>query len=126
MKKFAIVKIHTFVNVSGIFSEDLVTLRLSSLQLPPRGRGILVLFVVRGHAIFRGTFLKPLRNHGYHFHSFFYFSRNYGCPFLGIFHHFRNYDLYVYSICEIMARKSTRIYGIMGTNFSGKWHVPVT
>ena len=28
------------------------------------GGGKLVLFMVRGRAIFRGTFLKPLRNYG--------------------------------------------------------------
>ena len=46
------------------------------------GGGTLVLFVVRGRAIFRGTFFKPLRNYGYHFHNFFDISRNYGCPSL--------------------------------------------
>ena len=34
------------------------------------GGGNLVLFMVRGPAIFRGTFFKPLWNYGYHFHKF--------------------------------------------------------
>ena len=52
--------------------------------------------------------------------TIFDISRSYGCPFQGIFHNFRNYGLDIYSICGIMALKSTRIYGIMGTNFSGE------
>ena len=37
---------------------------------PSGGGGILILFVVSRRAIFRGTFFKPLRNYGYHFHNF--------------------------------------------------------
>ena len=49
------------------------------------GGGILVLFVVRGRAIFRGTFFKPLRNYGYHFHNFLTFHRVMGVLFRGFF-----------------------------------------
>ena len=55
------------------------------------GGGTLVMFVVRGRDIFRGTFFNPLRNYGYHFHNFFDISRNYGCHFQGIYHNFLNY-----------------------------------
>ena len=37
------------------------------------GGGNLVLFMVRGRAIFRGTFFKYLQNYGYHFHKFYTF-----------------------------------------------------
>ena len=40
------------------------------------------------------------------------------------FHTFRNYGPDFYSICGIMTLKSTRIYGIMGTKFSGKMARP--
>ena len=44
---------------------------LTKLWARKLGGGVtLVLFVVRGRAIFRGTFFKPLRNYGYHFHNF--------------------------------------------------------
>ena len=56
--------------------------------------------------------------------TIFHISRNNGCPFQGIFHNLRNYGPDIYSICGIMALKSTRIYGIMGTNFSGKMARP--
>ena len=56
--------------------------------------------------------------------QFFDILRDYGCPFPGIFHNLRNYGPDIYSICGIMALKSTRIYGIMGTNFSGKMARP--
>ena len=49
------------------------------------GGGTLVLFVVRGRAIFRGTFLKPLRNYGYHFHNFLTFHGIMGVLFRGFF-----------------------------------------
>ena len=87
-----------------------------------RGGGNLVLFMVRGRAfmvrgraIFWGTFFKPLRNYGYLF---------YGCPFQDIFQIFRNYGPDFHSIYGIMTLKSTRTYGIMGTNFSGKMARP--
>ena len=56
--------------------------------------------------------------------TFFLISRNYGCPFQGIFHNFRNNGPDIYSISRIMVLKSTRIYGIMGTNFSGEMARP--
>ena len=34
---------------------------------------------------FRGTFLKPLRNYGYHFHNFLTFHGIMGVPFRGFF-----------------------------------------
>ena len=46
-------------------------------------------------------------------------------PFQGTFHNFQNYGPDFHSICGIMALKSTRIYGIMGTIFSGKMARPV-
>ena len=49
------------------------------------GGGILALFVVRGRAIFRGTFFKPLRNYGYHFHNFLAFHGIMGVLFRGFF-----------------------------------------
>ena len=58
------------------------------------------------------------------FSQFFDISRNYGCPFQGLFNNFRNYGPDTYSICGIMALKSTRIHGIMGTDFLGKMARP--
>ena len=49
------------------------------------GGGNLVPFVVRGRAIFRGTFFKSLRNYGYHFHNFFTFNGIMGVLFRGFF-----------------------------------------
>ena len=49
------------------------------------GGGTLVLFVVRGRAIFRGTFFKPLRNYGYHFHNFLTIHGIMGVLFRGFF-----------------------------------------
>ena len=50
--------------------------------------------------------------------TIFDIARNHGCPFQGIFHDFRIYAPDIHSICGIMALKFTRIYGIIGTNFS--------
>ena len=50
-----------------------------------RGGGTLVLFMVRGRAIFRGTFFKPLRNYGYHFHNYLTFHGIMGVLFRGFF-----------------------------------------
>ena len=47
------------------------------------GGGTLVLFVVRGRAIFGGTFFKQLRNCGYHFHNFLTFHGIMGVLFRG-------------------------------------------
>ena len=80
--------------------------------------------MVRGRAIFRGTFFETITELWVSFLQFFDISRNYGCPFQGIFHNLRNYGLDIYSIGGIMALKSTRIYGIMGINFSGKMARP--
>ena len=44
--------------------------------------------------------------------------------FQGIFHNFWNYGPDTCSICGIMALKSTRIHGIMGTEFLGKMARP--
>ena len=56
------------------------------------GGGTLILFVVRGRAIwygdvpfFRGTFFKPLRNYGYHFHNFLTFHGIMGVLARGFF-----------------------------------------
>ena len=87
------------------------------------GGGTLVLFMVRGRAIFKGTFFKPLRNYGYHFHNFFTFHGIMGVLFRGFFIIY-GIGPHIYSICGIMALKSTRIYGIMGTNLSGKMARP--
>ena len=90
------------------------------------GGGTLILFVVRGRAIFRGTFFQTIPELWVSFSQFLTFHgiMGVGCPFQGIFHNFRNYGPDIYSICGIMALKSTRIYGIMGTNFSGKMAPP--
>ena len=53
------------------------------------------------------------------FSQFLDIKRNYGCTFQGIFHNFRNYGPDFHSMYGIMTLKSTRIYGIIGTNFSG-------
>ena len=50
----------------------------------------LVLFVVREHAIFRGTFFN-VTELWVSFSQILDISQNYGCPFQGIFHNFRNY-----------------------------------
>ena len=50
-----------------------------------RGGGNLVLFMARGRAIFRGTFLKPLRNCGLHFHNFWTFNGIMGVLFRRFF-----------------------------------------
>ena len=49
------------------------------------GGGNLILFMVRGRAIFRGTFFKPLRNYGYLFHNFETFNGIMGVLFRGFF-----------------------------------------
>ena len=77
------------------------------LQIKPEilgGGGILILFVVRGRAIFRGTFFKQSRNYQYHFHSFQIFYgimviilRNYG-------YHFTELWLSFYGIMVIILR----------------------
>ena len=77
-----------------------------------------------GTCHFRGTFFKALAELWISFSQFFDISRNYVCPFQGIFHNFRNYGPDICSICGTLALKSTRIYGIMGTNFSGKMARP--
>ena len=82
--------------------------------------GTLVLFVVRGRAIFRGTFFQTVTELWVSFSHFLDISRNYGRSFQGIFHNLRKYGPDIYSICGIMALKPTRINGIMGTKFSGK------
>ena len=89
-----------------------------------RGGGILVLFVVRGRAIFQGYFFQTITEFWVSFSQFFDISRNYGCPFQGIFHNFRNYGPDTYSICGIMALESTRIHGIMCTDFLGEMARP--
>ena len=88
------------------------------------GGGILVLFVVRGRAIFRGTFFQTITELWVSFQQFFDISRNYGCPFQEIFHNCRNFGPDIYSICGIMALTSTRIYGIMGADFLDKMARP--
>ena len=88
------------------------------------GGGTLVLFVVRGRAIFKGYFFQTITELWVSFSQFFDISRNYGCLFQEIFHNFRNYGPDIYSIFGISALKSTTIYGIMGTNFLGKMARP--
>ena len=58
------------------------------------------------------------------FFTIFRYLRNYGCPFQGIIHNFRNHGPDLHSIYGIMTLKSTIIYGIMSTNFSGKMARP--
>ena len=50
-------------------------------------------------------------------------SRNYGCPFQGIFDIPELWPIHSFD-CRIMALKSTRIYGIVGTDFAGKMASP--
>ena len=59
--------------------------KLTSDVIKTRGGGNLVLFMVRRRAIFRGAFLKPLRNYGYHFHKFLTFHGIMGVLFEGFF-----------------------------------------
>ena len=67
--------VFSFASFCGVSA---FTFTFSVSKLPSGGGGTLVLFVVRGCAIFRGTFFKkPLRNYGYHFHIFFDISRNF-------------------------------------------------
>ena len=54
-----------------------------------------------------------------------YNLRNYGYPFPGKFHDSWNYGPHFHSICGIMAKKFFRVYAIMGTNLSAKWHALV-
>ena len=56
-----------------------------STRVGGSGGGTLVLFVVRGRAIFRGTFFKPIRNYGYHFHKLLTFHGIMGVLFRGFF-----------------------------------------
>ena len=95
---------------------------LGNAKRPPGGN--LVLSMVRGRAIFKGYFFQTVTDSRVSFSQFVDISRNYGCPFQGIFHNFRNYGPHFHSIYGIMTLKSTRIYGIMGTNFSGKMARP--
>ena len=69
---------------ADIAFNSLILLTASSFT---RGGGgsTLVLFVVRGRAIFRGTFFKPLRNYRYHFHNFLTFHGIMGVLFRGFF-----------------------------------------
>ena len=84
------------------------------------GGGTLVLFVVRGHAIFWGYFFQTITELWVSFSQFFDISRNYGCPFQGIFHNFRNYGPDIYSICGIMALKIHQNLRNYGYQFFGQ------
>ena len=84
------------------------------------GGRTLVLFVVRGRAIFRDTLFKPLRSYEHHVHNFQTFGGIMGVIFRGFFNNFQNYGLDFHSICEIMALQSTRIYIIKAINFLGQ------
>ena len=77
-----------------------------------------------GTCHFLGVLFQTITELWVSFSQFFDISRNYGCPFQWIFHNFRNYGPDIYSICEIMALKSTRIHGIMGTDFLSKMARP--
>ena len=88
-----------------------------------REGGTLVLFMVRGRAMYKGTFSDRYGIMGIN-SQFLETSRNYGCPCQGIIHNFQNYGPGFHSICISMALKSTRIYGIMSTDVSGKMAHP--
>ena len=77
-----------------------------------------------GTCHFLGVLFQTITELWVSFSQCFDISRNYGCPFQWIFHNFRNYGPDIYSICEIMALKSTRIHGIMGTDFLSKMARP--
>ena len=95
-------------------------------EFETRGGGGRYLSTVRatGTCHFYGYFFHIITELWVSFSQFFEISRNYGCPFQGIFHNFPNYAPDTNSICEIMALKSTRIYGIMGTDSLGKMARP--
>ena len=97
--------------------------KITALASTLGGGGILVVFVVRGRAIFRDTVFKPLPNYGYHFHNFQTPHRSMGVS-PGDFPQLPDLWPRFPSICGIMALKSTRIYGIVGTNFLGKMASP--
>ena len=59
--------------------------------MPQGGGGYLCTLRGTGRAIFRGTFLKQLRNFGYHFHNFQTFHVIMSVLFRGFFHNFSNY-----------------------------------
>ena len=80
--------------------------------------------MVRGRAIFQGYLFETVTELSVAFSQFLDISRNYGCPFQEIFRNFRNYGPDFHSIYGIMTLKCTRIYGIMGINFSGKMARP--
>ena len=88
------------------------------------GGGKLSTFHGTGTCHFLGVLFQTVTELWVSFSQFVDISRNYGCPFQGIFHNFRNYGPDFDSIYGIMTLKSTRIYGIMGTNFSGKMARP--
>ena len=92
---------------------------MSTLELFSRGGGgTLVLFVVRRRAIFRGTFFKPLRNYGSHFHNFLTFHGIMGVFFRGFF--IISGIMAQYSICGIMALESTINSQNFGYRFFGQ------
>ena len=89
------------------------------------GGGYLSTFDGTGTCHFQEYFFQTVMGLWVSFSQFLDIERNYGCPFQGILHHYQNYGPDFPSICGIMALKPTRIYGIMGTSFCGKWHGPV-
>ena len=86
----------------------------------PRGGGVTWYFSWYGDVPSLGVLFQTVTELWVSFSQVLNISRNYGCPFRGIFHNFQKYGPYFHSIYEIMSLKSTRIYGIMRTNFSGK------
>ena len=114
--------VFSFLGLKAIKSSRIISKSLS-FQL---GGGGGYLSTVRGTGTcnFLGVLCQTITELWVSYLQFFDISRNYGCPFQGIFHNFRNYGPDTYSSCGIMALKSTRIYGIMGTNFSGKMARP--
>ena len=77
--------------------------------------------MVRGRAIFKGYFFQTVTELWVSSSQVLNISR---CPFRGTFHNFQNYGPYFHAIYGIMTLESTRIYGIIGTNFSGKMARP--
>ena len=94
-----------------------------SAKRPRGGGGTSVHFAVQGNTIFKVLF-QTVTELWVSLSQIFGILLNYECPFQGIFHDFQNYGSDFGSICRIMPLKSTRIYGIMGTNFSGKMAGP--
>ena len=104
-------------------SRDMVAFILWQVRYFSEGEGYLCTFRGTGTCQCWGYFFQTVWNHGYHFHNLQTFQGIMGVLFRGFFIISGimaqiSFDLWNYDL------KFTRIYGIVGTNFSGKMACP--